>query len=200
MDLLIDTSKEDDVLELINKLNSLDELDTEFLSLIDRLVISLSEIEDVEELHENMLKIDALTYNQLYERHPEKTGELILKFISYIDSQGWPFSYTDKLADKYLTIFVNINEIDIKEKILISLLRLGVSHNRWYVMESFVKALYKVKDEGQAYSIYYNLKDEEYDLNSIQSNIYIEKKSYSQFLENYSANALFINYSQRNLS
>ncbi|MGQ4666516.1 serine/threonine-protein kinase [Metabacillus halosaccharovorans] len=178
MDILTQEDDENDLLQIINELNELDMFDLIINStLIDKLASSITKVEEEEELHEYMMKISEDAYSSLYDKYQDLTKNLIRKFIGYIDSQGWPYSYTDTLADKYKVLFDVATDIDTKELLLKSLLNLGESHNRWYVMGVFVGMLYSVEDEGMGYSIYHTLSDEEYNLNRVANNVNIDFSS-----------------------
>lgn len=176
MDILIAGDQVNDLLQIIDELNKFDVFD--FIAnesvLIDKLADSLSRVDDDQYLHENIMKINSEVYYNLYDKYPDLTKRITHIFIEDINNQNWPFSYTDTLAIKYREIFKNIDDIDIKEKLLLSILNLGANHNRWYVMGVFIELLYTIVDEGDAHSIYHTLSSESYALDRVLSNINID--------------------------
>lgn len=59
-------------------------------------------------------------------------------FARYVIENSFNFDYCDVLADR-LVHFVQHGDVGVKALSLIALLELGVSHNRWYVENRFVK-------------------------------------------------------------
>jgi len=109
MDLLINETSNDDLLSVINKVNSFDELDVVFSeNIVTDLARLLGELKEDEQLQEMIMKISGKTFNLLEDKHPDLFIQLMEAFINSINSQGWPFSYTDTLANKYEEIFNNV--------------------------------------------------------------------------------------------
>ncbi|WP_439875421.1 serine/threonine-protein kinase [Bacillus mycoides] len=179
MDILIDGASEDDLLIILDKINQFGELDfvVDGEAAINKLANALDNLKENEQLHETMMSIPAKAYELLFAQYPDLLKRLITEFVRTVDSQGWPFSYTDTLANKYYEIFKNTHDTDIHEDLLKSLLTLGASHNRWYVMGRFVDLLKLVKDESEAHSIYHALYDEDYYLKRVMSNVIIDKST-----------------------
>ncbi len=186
MDLLTESESNTDLLELINDLNTYDDLDyiLDTTSKVDKLADNLSKYTDDEELHETIMKINSTVIKNLFDKYPVVMNKVLKKFIKHTSSHGWPFSYTDTLANKYQEIFQNISDVEIHEEILKALLEIGVSHNRWFVMGIFVDLLYSVTDESEAYSIYHSLSDEDYYLKKIANNIIVDRKKIHHILSN----------------
>lgn len=61
-----------------------------------------------------------------------------MQFSEYIRSSSHDFDYCDVLADK-LDRFFTLGSIVLKAHVLISLLEMGVSHNRWFVERKFLQ-------------------------------------------------------------
>jgi len=176
MDLLINETSNDDLLSVINKVNSFDELDVVFSeNIVTDLARLLGELKEDEQLQEMIMKISGKTFNLLEDKHPDLFIQLMEAFINSINSQGWPFSYTDTLANKYEEIFNNVTDIDTKGEILKGLLLLGTGHNRWYVMHKFITLLTQIENETEAYSIYHILSNEDYDLRKLNNAIIIDE-------------------------
>lgn len=179
MDILIDGASENDLLIILDKINKFDDLDfaVEGEEVINKLANILDNLKEPEQLHETIMSIPAKAYALLYTQYPDLLKRLVTEFIETVDSQGWPFSYTDTLANKYCELFKNTYDNDIHEDLLKSLLVLGATHNRWYVMGQFVDLLQLVKSESEAYSIYHALYDEDYYLKKVANNVNIDKNT-----------------------
>ncbi|MDF9449480.1 serine/threonine-protein kinase [Bacillus toyonensis] len=179
MDLLIEGSEGNNLLQIINDINKFNEYDflVDQTKIVDRLADALAKIEDEEKLHETMMKINGIVYKYLYTQYPDLVGRIVSEFIEYIGRQGWPFTYTDTLGTKYSVLFKQIDDNEIKEKILLGLLELGTSHNRWSVMGDFTNLLYSVQDDPLAYSVYHSLSEHAYDLEVIGRNMSVDKSA-----------------------
>lgn len=179
MDILIDGASENDLLIILDKINKFDEFDFAFEgeAAINKLANALDNLRENEQLHETMMSIPAKAYELLFAKYPDLLKRLVKEFVRTVDNQGWPFSYTDTLANKYCELFKHTHDTDIHEDLLKSLLTLGANHNRWYVMGRFVDLLQLVKDEAEAHSIYHSLYDEDYYLKRVTSNVSIDKST-----------------------
>ncbi|MBT9747935.1 protein kinase domain-containing protein [Desulfovibrio desulfuricans] len=75
------------------------------------------------------------TIKALSEPHFTK---LLENFCVYISSNGFSFSYCDKLADRAKNLHANADE-DGQALVTVAILELGVTHNRFYVEELFIE-------------------------------------------------------------
>ena len=76
---------------------------------------------------------EALT-SDFIETHPRSFERIIWAFDEHVRG-GLPFAYTDVVADFYKTVFGLSESLTIKRLILARLLSMGVTHNRWHVMD-----------------------------------------------------------------
>jgi len=175
MELLINDVSKDDLLSVINEINQLvDIVGNEYI--VDRLAHLLDNIKGEEQFQETFMKISTTSFKLLEDKYPDLSRELVEEFMNTINSQGWPFSYTDTLANKCEEIFNNIQDIDSRGEILKGLLVLGPTHNRWHVMHKFIELLSKVTTDTEAHSIYYILSSEEYYLEQLSNTISFDEK------------------------
>jgi hypothetical protein len=112
------------------------------------LLIKYQEDEDV--FYQRMMEAHALCFAVLHSREPEIARQLIAKFTSFVALKSWPFSYTDRIADRCKALFLSINDFAIRAEILQCLLQMGVGHNRWHVMGRFSELLQLPKDAAEA--------------------------------------------------
>lgn len=132
------------------------ELNTDNMSYIssqEEEVVSI--LEDKEELNEEewdrvFLLLDegtsknifyALTENhilKLSNEAPQLLNALGLEFCDYIKSSTFDFDYCDILASKSEK-FYELGDLALKANVVIALLQLGTSHNRWYVEHKVMK-------------------------------------------------------------
>ena len=85
----------------------------------------------------------------LLERHQNSFGRIIVNFDDLI-SGSLLFTYTDVVANFYESLFWSTQSLNIKKIILKRLLAMGVSHNRWYVMDVTVKLFRAIEDVAVA--------------------------------------------------
>jgi eukaryotic-like serine/threonine-protein kinase len=186
MELLINGTSQYDLLSVINDINRLEDFDFIFNDndkIIDQLAQLLGELRGEEQFQEMIMKISGTPLKYLEDKYPDLFKGLIQEFIQSIESQGWPFSYTDTIANKYEEIFINIKDIDTKGELLKGLLSLGTGHNRWFVMHKFITLLSKIEEDAEAHSIYHILSSQTYDLERIENTISIEKNNLHSVLK-----------------
>ncbi|MDX6154546.1 hypothetical protein, partial [Marinococcus sp. PL1-022] len=174
MDILLEGANHD-WQSIIKKIHESEEKPSTIYS---ELAEALSQIEDdEEEKHEALMNITGNMYKVLFESYPDLVKKLMQDFTRFINSQSWPFSYTDTVGDKFLEIFSHINNAKIRILLIKSTLILSVSHNRWYVMGLFVNMLYEINnDEDIVYEVYHELSDKKYELDRISRNIIIKSE------------------------
>ena len=88
-----------------------------------------------DELYRTMIpRLHAEIVSVLVDQHPASFKQIIQTFDEHV-SGSLVFSYTDMVADFYQIAFRHTNSLSIKRIILTRLLQMGVSHNRWHVMD-----------------------------------------------------------------
>ena len=71
-------------------------------------------------------------------------GELFCEFTDY---QHFDFDYCDVISDK-AQMFFDLGDTELKAKIAVAMLCLGVSHNRWKVERQFLSMASPDADEA----------------------------------------------------
>jgi hypothetical protein len=74
-----------------------------------------------------------------------------------VTSQGWPFSYTDAIGDKCKEWYEKVSDPEIRAELLYCVLKVGVGHNRFHVMETFQEMMYLPKSPGETLAITHRL-------------------------------------------
>jgi len=175
MDLLIEGVEEGSLNAVINEINQLDEADlANNDTLINRLADHISRIDDKIVLNDAIMQIPGLAFGLLESHFPDLFKEVIADSLELINSQSWPFSFTDTIADKLKSIFINIDDLDVRSDILKSILNLGVSHNRWYVMGVFVELMQTIQREDEAYNVFHSLSEFDHELHRVNNTISID--------------------------
>jgi len=106
---------------------------------------------DSDLLHETIVSLRSDVIVQMYSEQPELLRRLIGKFTVDAASQGWPFNYTDTIATTCWALFEQIPDMQIRAPLVEAVLRIGVSHNRWYVLGVFGRMLNTVQDRRDAF-------------------------------------------------
>lgn len=74
----------------------------------------------------------------LYELAPDIFHALGEIYSEFAQSRAFDFDYCDIIADK-AQLFFDRGELSLKARIALAMLKLGVSHNRWYVERQFMR-------------------------------------------------------------
>jgi len=75
--------------------------------------------------------------------------ERLRKFDEHV-SGSLPFSYTDVVADFYEMVYSIVTDMDVKRLILVRVLDMGLSHNRFHVGNVFASILQSIKSQEEA--------------------------------------------------
>lgn len=89
---------------------------------------------------------------QLTNDVPELFNALGYYFSAFINKNGFDFDYCDILASKAELFYIN-GDLALKASLALSLLELGVSHNRWYVERKFLRLVGHEISENLAHRI-----------------------------------------------
>jgi serine/threonine protein kinase len=98
--------------------------------------------------------------NSLRASSAELLNALGMRFSEYVRNTSHDFDYCDVLADK-LENFFNVGNVSLQAHVALTLLIMGVSHNRWFVERKFLKLCSAVLDNRVASRILLDTKVEE---------------------------------------
>lgn len=142
-------TERDELKELAARLTSPDAGDD---ALYARIITLLTRFQsDTDLLHECLMAIHHTVLLRLYGRSPDIMSVLLRTFLIDVQGQSWGFTYTDKIADKCQGIFLSLGDSDLRARILVSLMIIGVDHNRFHVLEVFaglIEGSLEVGDEA----------------------------------------------------
>lgn len=71
----------------------------------------------------------------------DRARALVGRFVKHIESQSWPFSHTDSIGDACERMHGQVGDAHIRAQLLVCLIGLGATHNRWRVMNVSEKLL-----------------------------------------------------------
>ncbi|MGE0498057.1 MAG: serine/threonine-protein kinase [Ramlibacter sp.] len=105
----------------------------------DRVYSFLSKEDTTAQMRKNVFA--ALTtdhINQLAEDSSELLNALGIEFSDYVREQSHDFNYCDVLADK-IELLHDAGSVALKAHALVTLLIMGIGHNRWFVERKFAR-------------------------------------------------------------
>jgi serine/threonine protein kinase len=144
---------------------------SEFETVHERLIDKFNGLLEVEPSEKSIDQIHRLLMENVeneefwVECFPRLNGQHLSEYVrlnqtGFIDSLGQyekhiegnlPFSYCDRVANFYSEIFQIVRETSVEAIVLTRLLRIGVSHNRYYVMDTFCRLLTSIRDQSTAF-------------------------------------------------
>lgn len=91
--------------------------------------------DDSDLLHNTLIALPAAVVANYASRALPRARAMFKRFTEHIESQSWPFSYTDKIGDACAGFHRHIADPEIRADLLVCIADLGVGHNRYHVME-----------------------------------------------------------------
>ena len=160
---IVEADSLDDLLEKLRSAHSWTDED------VTRLTVALEEIRGEDELvHGALMKVPTELFVKLAERSRALARTLIKGFARHAESQGWPFSYTDSIADVAKKIFDEIRDPEVRADLFQAVLLLGAGHNRYYVMEVAASMVQAAQDTNDVAGFTRVLKDHPHERAYIQ--------------------------------
>jgi tRNA A-37 threonylcarbamoyl transferase component Bud32 len=145
-------------------------IESEFETIHERLIVRFGKLMEGEPNQSNVDQIHMVLMENIgnikfwHEAFPLIKGEHLQQYLEY-NRRGYfdalkqydeyisgdvGFSYCDVIANLYSEIFQSVRETEIEALILTRLLRLGVSHNRFYVKDTFCRLVAGIRDQSSA--------------------------------------------------
>jgi len=106
--------------------------------------------EEAELLHEFAAGLPEAAFGSLTGANPTVAKMLVNQFATVAVSQGWPFEYTDTIGAACERIYRASKDPQIKARVAAVALEVGVSHNRYYVMDVAARLIAITRDDGEA--------------------------------------------------
>lgn len=101
---------------------------------IYELAMKLLAISDGDKLEEFFQTISDQLYRNFETANPELAENLINHLQQYYTGQGWGFGYTDTIGRNCERLYKLSISSKIRANLLYTIIEVGISHNRWYVM------------------------------------------------------------------
>jgi len=109
--------------------------------------------DDANLLHEFAVKLPAQAFADLYTANAEVERLLVQQFAGVACSQGWPFDYTDDIGATCARLYNVSEDPEIRATLAATALQVGVSHNRFYVMDVAANLVQSANRNDQALSL-----------------------------------------------
>jgi serine/threonine protein kinase len=109
--------------------------------------------EESELLHELAVKIPATGFVELDSQFPEVSKLLARQFANWVMERSWGFSYTDVIGATCRKLYEATQQAEIKGLMTAAALEVGVSHNRFHVMDIAAGLIASAKDNADALAI-----------------------------------------------
>lgn len=74
-------------------------------------------------------------------------------FTTLMTSQNWPFNFTDEIGVTCRKIFNFVEDFEVRADLIFCAAEVGISHNRWSVMQTAADLIAKDKQPGEAIPI-----------------------------------------------
>jgi hypothetical protein len=108
---------------------------------------------DKDLVHEVFMSLPANAFAALARDFPEAVRDLTARFTDNVVASGWGFSYCDDIATAILRLYGSATDIELRKMFIVALGSLGVSHNRFFVIDCFIGLLEKLDDPGEILAI-----------------------------------------------
>lgn len=105
-------------------------------------------LNDPDEIHSAIMKLYSHVIIIAFRFHQSEMENVMDVFCENISNQEFSFEFTDSIASRCTEIFNGITSSRTRAKIVASVSKLGVLHNRWNVMASAGKMLTKLQSEA----------------------------------------------------
>ena len=117
------------------------------VELLDNL---MQHLEDGDMIHEVVMGVTAEALGKMCEQKPTESRALIRSFAEFTAGQGWGFDYTDLIADRCEAIFDQTPDFETRGDLIRCVIKVGVDHNRWYVLRVAARLLERSKEAGES--------------------------------------------------
>ena len=126
-------------------------------------------------LHDLCMKLPAQVIGSLWEVSPVATKLMIKVFTDKLAVGGWDFGYTDEIGRVCMQLHNVIPDYDVRGMLIAAIVEVGVSHNRWNVMDLAAKLLSGRKEPGEGLAIAHALRDFSHRVRALEDRIVLSK-------------------------
>jgi len=109
--------------------------------------------EDAMLLHEFAIKVPGRAFEALHQGSPEVARLLVQQFTNISNSQSWSFEYTDQIGGACARLYDATEDAEIRAMLASAALEVGVTHNRFYVMDVAARLIQGAVDDKTALAL-----------------------------------------------
>lgn len=106
-------------------------------------------LDDTDLVHETVMQMSPEAASAIFGNSPDTMTSLVDTFVVSVCTQGWPFGYTDKIGRKCRDLYNTLSDPTIRANLIYCITEVGVSHNRFNVMDIMQSLLYSEKDTAE---------------------------------------------------
>lgn len=134
--------------KLVGKITVVNQATEDDLDQLSQILASVSSNEDA--IHSAVMSLPPQVFAQLADGYDSVARSVIKTFCNQLNRQSWGFDYTDSIGSVCENLFDSIRHAEIKVALLVSVLFVGVGHNRWAVMKTFGRMLANANGSAEA--------------------------------------------------
>lgn len=108
---------------------------------------------DASALHDIAVQLPEQAIAQLFALDSAVGLLLFQRFAEVSREQGWPFEYTDRIGDACIRFSRASGNIEVKALAIATALDVGVSHNRWDVMDTAAYLIGSIQGNDEAAAV-----------------------------------------------
>lgn len=128
----------------------------EYKELLPELINIISKIDlekEKDNIHEMVMKVPKDIIIDLVHKEKHLGYQVIENYVNNITAQAWPFNYTDSIGNIAKEIFYDVNDDEVKAKLIYCVGEVGLYHNRWYVIDIFKEMLCSIDNSDLAFLV-----------------------------------------------
>ncbi len=151
-----DVSTEDEVNEAVAELVAATDIPVET---VRKLMLLLeANLADSDLIHDAIMRLPAKGVKAMYKMDESATRRIIARFVDHATSQGWGFSYTDKIGNQCVRLYNAIEDFQVRADLTYCVVQVGVSHSRWQLLGQGEQLMIAKKLEGESLALIERLK------------------------------------------
>lgn len=131
--------------------------------------------DDTDLLHDVCMELPTEAVGVLWRVNPVVTKLLIKLFTDQVAAQSWGFDYTDRIGAACVRLHRATSDHEVRGMLIAATVEVGVSHNRWHVMDLAAKLLSGRKEPGEGLAIAHALREHRHRLEALKDRVDLSK-------------------------
>lgn len=121
--------------------------------------ILMTKPDDADFIHTTIMKVPANALAELAALRFDDFSMVLRVFCDVTSRQRYGFSYTDRIGEKCVSLYLLITDYDMRADLLYCLFEVGHGHNRFYLMNLFENLIREPCPPGEGFAIVEKLKE-----------------------------------------